>query len=141
MDFEVGGQKYQSGKMDAFAQLHVMRKLAPVFAAMGSLSSVAAAFSAPNGEDGSEKAGKILPLLAEAVSSMSEEDFNSVLSKCCAVTSRKVGEAGYAPIWNGQAGRLMYGDIAGLDLLQIVAAVISDNLGNFSGAPLSMLRG
>jgi hypothetical protein len=141
MDFEVGGHKYQSGKMDAFAQLHVMRKLAPVFAAMGSLSSVAAAFSAPGEKDGGEAAGKTLSLLAEAVSSMSEEDFNSVLSKCCAVTSRKVGEAGYAPLWDAGAGRLMYSGITGLDLLQIVAAVISDNLGNFSGAPLSPPRG
>ena len=82
-----------------------------------------------------------IALIAKAVSDMPETDLNAVLAKCCAVTKMMVGQAGYAPIWNEQASRLMFDDLDYMDLIQIVATVIQDNIGNFSDALPSMSSG
>lgn len=133
-EFEIGGKAYRSAKMDAFSQFHVMRKLAPIFAGLDDVSAILSAVR--GGDDGGEPR-KAVGAIAKVISDMPEADMNTILSRCCAVTSRQVGAAGYAPIWNEQAARLMYDDIEWLDLVQIVARVIQDNLGNFSAAPLS----
>lgn len=142
MEFEIGGKKYRSTKMNAFDQLHVMRKLAPIFAGVGSMKDIM--FTVTADVDGAEKnsaeekSSAAVAAIAKAVSDIPEADLNSVLAKCCAATSREVGVAGFAPIWNRSANQLMYDDIEWIDLIQIVANVIGDNLGNFSTALPSM---
>lgn len=150
MEFEIKGRKFISSKMNAFDQLHVMRKLAPIFTAVGSIADLAKAMKpGPAGKVGGEgadpaspeKAGNAIALIAKAVSDMPEADLNAVLAKCCAVTKMMVGQAGFAPIWNEQAARLMFDDLDYMDLIQIVATVIQDNVGNFSDALPSMSIG
>lgn len=136
MDFEVAGRSYRSSKMDAISQLHVMRKLAPLFTAVGSLASLTEIVQSVKGGDG---AAAISPMaavdgIAKALSGMSDTDFDAVMSRCLSVVSVQVGSAGYAPVWSADAKRLMFADIDWIAVIQIVANVIKDNLGNFSSA-------
>lgn len=125
MEFQVSAKKFRSNKMNAIDQLHVMRKLAPVFTAVGSISSLASL----------AKSEGALSAIASAVSKVPDEDFNSIIGRCLAVVSVEVAAGvGFAPVWSVQAKRLMFDDIDWVAVIQIVANVIQDNLGNFSTA-------
>ena len=133
MDFEVNGVKYRAAKMDAFSQFHVARKLAPVFATLGGLADVLA----PTKGDDAAKGGAALLRLAEAISALSDEDSEAVLTRCLAVVSRitdtAVGAAS-TPVWNGAAKRFQYADIGLMEMVQIAVHVIQDSLSDFTSA-------
>lgn len=125
MDFEIDGIKYRTGKMDAFDQFHVARKLAPVIGSIGNISALA-----------SGDASAIIPLTG-AISSLPEEDCNIILQKCLSVVSRGTeSPAGtsWAPVWSTSAKRLMFDDIDMIAMVQIAGRVIQDALGNFTRA-------
>lgn len=125
MEFEVNGVKYKTQKMNAFDQLHVARKLAPVVGAIGNISALAAGDASVFGS------------LVKAISDLPEEDCNVVLHKCLAAVSRgDTTPAGttWAPIWNAQAKRLMFDDIDLIVMLQITGRVIQDSLSSFTNA-------
>lgn len=124
-----------SGKTQRFDQLKVTRKLLPVLAGMmsdfGSIRSLLPA-------DGKIDSAKfdalkpvfetLLPRIAEELSSLTEEDTNAIIHPCLAVVSRK-HMGGWAPVFN--SGQLMFDDIDLLTMLQLVARVVADSLGNF----------
>ena len=86
MEFEINGQIYQSGKMDAFKQFHVSRRLAPVFGGLASSASKEAGdFS------------QFLQPIAEAVAQMPDTDCDYVLQACLSVANRQHGK-GWAPV-------------------------------------------
>lgn len=119
MEFEISGQTYECGKMDAFKQFHVSRRLAPVFGGLASSASKASAdFS------------QFLQPIAEAVAHMPDADCDYVLQACLSVTRRKQ-ESGWANVYNVQAKAMMFQDIDLGAMLQITAKVIQDNLGGF----------
>ncbi|CWY81015.1 bacteriophage protein [Salmonella enterica subsp. enterica serovar Typhi] len=70
----------------------------------------------------------LLPRIAEELSSLTEEDTNAIIHPCLAVVSRK-HMGGWAPVFN--SGQLMFDDIDLLTMLQLVARVVADSLGNF----------
>lgn len=119
MEFEINGQTYQSGKMDAFKQFHVSRRLAPVFGGLASSASKEAGdFS------------QFLQPIAEAVAQMPDTDCDYVLQACLSVTKRQQGNS-WAPVYSPQAKAMMFQDIDLGAMLQITAKVIQDNLGGF----------
>lgn len=122
IEVEVGPHTYRISKMDAFSQLHVARKMAPLLAGLKSLTdlSLDEAF---------------LPI-AKALSEMSDQDVEYVLTKCLAVCARKMpaGMNGYQPVWNSHAKRPQYEDLDLPVMLQLSARVIQENLGSFLGA-------
>jgi len=128
MEFEISGQTYRSGKLNARKQFHVARRLAPV---LGGLADASAA--------GAESFSKFLQPIADAISHMSDADCDYVLDNCLAVVSRQQGTA-WAPIM-ASSKAIMFDDIDVGVMLKIAAKVIQGNLGNFfpggSANPLS----
>ncbi|KFC07595.1 putative bacteriophage protein, partial [Trabulsiella guamensis ATCC 49490] len=71
---------------------------------------------------------KVLPRIAGELSALSEEDTNAIIYPCLAVVARQNGKT-WAPVFN--SGALMFDDIDLFSMLQIVARVVADSLGNF----------
>lgn len=128
-EFEVGGVQYRSGRMNAFQQFHVGRKLAPIFGKMGpSLMTM--------GSPDTATMGLLAPIL-DALAEMPEDDCNYILFRCLAVVQRFQPPSSWAQVWNEPAKRLMFDDIDVQNMLQITWHVLEDNLGNFLLAPNS----
>jgi hypothetical protein len=127
-EMEVEGRKYRTGKLDAFTQFHLVRKLMPLFSGLGEsfaqLNNIA-----PGGNDWWKALGPI----AHAVSEMSKDDSEWILKTCLSVVSVWNGR-NYTPVTTAQ-GQLMFDDIDMTSMLQLAFTVIQDNLGNFFPAP------
>jgi hypothetical protein len=125
---ELNGQTYRIGRLNAFQQLHVSRKIGPLipklvpafvalssdkdaFADMGKLSEIAAPF-------------------AEAFAEMPDEVVEYVVGTCLGIVQRKQGSA-WAPVWSSQGACLMFDDVDLTTILPLVVRVITDNLGPF----------
>ncbi|VXD05794.1 Bacteriophage protein [Enterobacterales bacterium 8AC] len=129
MEFEIKGQKYRANKLNVFDQLKVSRKLLPVLS--GLLGEIAVLKQLKNGQITIENALKTaLPVMAQTLSDMSEEDSNAILHPCLSVVARQQGNT-YSPIFSN--GQLMFDDIDLMSMLQIAARVVGDSLGNFLG--------
>lgn len=125
-DFNVGDFSYRSGKLSAFVQFHVARKLGPILAKLGPRLGP------------TEKATTMMDLLepaVDALAEMPEADCDYVLHRCLAVVQRQVGTA-WQNVWNDGAKRMMFEDIDLSSMIQIAMQVLGDNLGNFIGAPV-----
>lgn len=121
-DFTISGQNYKSGKMDAFTQFHVSRRLAPVF------TDLQSAFT-----DGAADWTKGVDAAVGAISKMSDADSEYVLKSCLNVTQRQVGQA-WSPVQ--VQGRMQYQDIDMSVMLQIAWRVLQENLSPFlTGLP------
>lgn len=131
VEFSIGENYYSSGKLNAFQQFHVARKLGPILVKMGPVAAQALS----NPDAGIDLLGPVLEALAE----MSEEDCNFVLSRCLSVVKRRQGNGPWAAVWHDGAKRLLFEDIDMPVMIQIAMQVIGDNLGSFLGAPGSIL--
>jgi Phage tail assembly chaperone protein, TAC len=129
-EVEIGGNRYRTGKLDAFKQFHLFRKLMPVLSGMGETFS-----DMPEGEvQVNEKFWSAMGPVATAVAEMSQQDSEFILKTCLQTVS----------LWNGATwvritaanGDLMFEDIDMMGMLQLTFEVIKDNLGSFFGAPL-----
>jgi len=67
--------------------------------------------------------------IAQAISKMSDEDFNFVLNSCMDTATRQDGEK-WARI-RAQGGGFMYEDIDLPVMMQITYKTLAENLGNF----------
>ncbi|EPZ2970032.1 phage tail assembly chaperone, partial [Escherichia coli] len=70
----------------------------------------------------------MLPRIAEELSSLTEDDTSAIIHPCLAVVSRRHMD-GWVPVFT--QGELMFDDIDLLVMLQLVARVVADSLGNF----------
>lgn len=120
---EVGAHTYRFRKMDAFTQLHVARRLAPLLAGLGKFSelSLDSAFGP----------------IAQALAKVSDEDINYILHRCLAATDRKLPAGGWMPVWNKQANTSQFADLALPDLMSITAKSLEANLSSFLGGAAS----
>ena len=106
MEFELNGQTYRTGKIDARSQFHIVRRLAPV---LGEIAPAAA-----GGKMGGLDA---LPPLANAIAKLSDADADYCLFGLLAVVSRKQPQGtGWGPVSTGNT--LMYADIDMVGMLQ-----------------------
>lgn len=129
-DVTVGGQTYRVGRLDAMKQFHVARKLAPVITTLGGMSDVVRSLKGGEAAGGIELAS-LRPVM-DALASMPEADCEFILGTCLAAVQRKSdGGTGWTPIWNAGAKRLQFEDIGLTGMLEITAAVLRSNLGNF----------
>jgi len=142
-EFEVDNKQYRTvRRLDAFSQLHVARKLAPLLVSLTPTPEMRARLQAEAQAKASgderpmvDMAEMMLPVI-EGLASMKSEDVDFISSTCLSVVSRNQG-TGWVPIWNSTAKRMMFEDIDGMALLQITFQVIQENLSNFMRAPLS----
>jgi hypothetical protein len=126
-EVEIEGHKYRTGKVDAFKQFHLVRKLMPLFSGLGET------FSQMPDKVGEGDFWHSLGPIAQAVSEMTQEDSEWCLKTCLGAVS----------VWNGQnwtpittaGGQLMFDDMEMPTMLQLAFTVIQDNLGSFFPVP------
>ena len=128
VEFELNGNKYRMGKMDAFKQFHVSRKIAPIIPTLvpvfvrlskdKKLTDDLGAFS------------ELLGPFAEGIASMSNDDSEYIIATCLAVVSRE-SNGNWAAVWNKGANSCMFDDMDLGVMMQIVIKVVQDSLGPF----------
>ncbi|MRT14847.1 hypothetical protein GJV07_21460 [Enterobacteriaceae bacterium RIT711] len=126
MEFDIKGNQYRTSKLGVFEQLKVSRKLLPVLAGMVSEFREVQGKIASKDTEGAMSS--ILPKIADAVSKLSDEDCNAILFPCLSVVSRHHMK-GWVPVFNQDS--LAFDDIDLFTMLQLVARVVADSLGNF----------
>lgn len=124
-DFTVAGHQFKCGKMGAFQQFHVARRLAPI---LGSLKEAFASAGAGKGMTDGELLEVIFEPMANAISRMSDEDAEYVLNACLDTVQMQQGT-----VWvRIRSGKQMMFDFIGLpEMMQITVAVLQDNFANF----------
>lgn len=142
MEFEIKGVKYRTAKLSVFDQLKVTRKLLPVLAGMMSdFGSIRSRLPA-DGKIDTVKFEQLkpvfetmLPRIAEELSSLTRRwTPMRLFIPVLAVVSRRHMD-GWVPVFT--QGELMFDDIDLLVMLQLVARVVADSLGNFLPTPLT----
>lgn len=145
MEFVINGNTYRSGKLDAFQQQDLAFALVPAFGAVAPLLKdiFPAVAEKDEGNTGDEIADirktklmdslpVILPALTTAVRTLDKKSRKEINDICLDVVTRQTGNQ-WSKIYSG--GVLVYDDINGIELLQIVGYVIKDSLGSFFPAP------
>lgn len=139
MECIINGVNYRANKLGVFDQLKVSRKLLPILAGlMSDFSSIKALLPASAQLDSGSLDklepvfNTLLPRIADEVSKLSEEDTNAIIHPCLAVVVRQNGKT-WAPVF--RSGELMFDDIDLFSMLQLVARVVADSLGNFLPEP------
>ncbi|MGF6837066.1 hypothetical protein QF001_000933 [Paraburkholderia youngii] len=127
LEFEVAGQRYRAEKLDAFKQLHVSRKIAPI---VPKLLPMFLKFAEQGDSMKADLAGmaEAFEPLAQALADMPDADCEYVFNACLAVVARNQG-GNWASVWSG--GSLMFDDIDIGAMVQIASKVIWDSLGPF----------
>lgn len=129
MEFQIKGINYRTAKLDVFQQLKVSRKLLPVFA--GLVSEFGALKAQATAGNSGAVLESVLPRIADTLAALPDEDVNAVIHPCLSVVSRQHA-SGWAQVFS--QGTLMFDDIDLFTMLQLVARVVADSLGNFLNA-------
>lgn len=124
VEFDIGGVAYRADQLDAFKQLHVSRKIAPV---VPKLIPVFVLLQ-KSAHDDLAALGTAAAPFAEALAALPEADVDYVVKTCLASVKREQGGA-WAPLMAG--GALMFADLDLGQMLPIVVRVLRENLGNF----------
>lgn len=123
MDKQIGDHKFRFGTLNAFDQLHVARRIAPlvhsaVFAA-GALNDAIVAFAKGEQKESDEAMVRAFmqsaPFL-QALSQIPDDDVNFVIKKAMSVTMIERG-GHFVPCMQG--GEIMCDDLTLIDLLAI----------------------
>jgi hypothetical protein len=128
VEFELSGNTYRAGKMDAFKQFHVSRKIAPI---VPTLIPIFVRLS--KDKKLTEDLGAFSELLgpfAEGLAGMSDADSEYIIATCLAVVSRE-SNGNWAAVWNKGANSCMFDDMDLGVMMQIVIKVVQDSLGPF----------
>ncbi len=129
-EITMNGNTYFIGKLTPKQQLHLTRRLLPLFVgAAPSLNLNDGLQNKTENNSGNVVDFKDLGPLADAISKMSDSEVDAIIDPCLGVVNRKIGE-GWSPIMPS-AGKLMYQDISIVEILTLVSHVITENLGNF----------
>jgi hypothetical protein len=129
IEFEIGGQRYRAEKLDAFKQLHVSRKIAPIIPKLLPMFQKFAGSKDALKDDLDGLAEAFEPL-AQALAEMPDADCEHVFAACLGVVSRNQ-QGNWATIWSQSAKSLMFDDIDLGQMTQIAVKVIWDSLGPF----------
>ncbi|KAF5035737.1 hypothetical protein DSECCO2_582450 [anaerobic digester metagenome] len=118
MEFAIKDVRYRASVMDAFTQLHVVRRLAPVLGTMAPLV----------GKDAERDQDVLLKGLADCVAGLKDEDVEYILNACLDAAERRNQGGGWAPVRKDGATMFPVGAAA---LLLIAFHVIRHNLSGF----------
>lgn len=110
----IDGETYRTGQLNAKEQFHVARRLAPIVASFSNQGS-----------------SGFIGALAMAVSKLPDDDIDYVMRVTMKTVTRKVADR-WANVWNLAADQPQFSDMNASTLLQLVIAVVQDNLGSFT---------
>ena len=112
------GIVYRTGVLNAKEQFHIARRLAPIIGAMAS-SAGTTMFNA----------------LAAACAQLEDKDVDFVMRTTMKIVTRQQGNQ-FLPVWNVAADIPQFADMNMSILLQLMIAVIQDQLGGFTPGPV-----
>ncbi|MGA3827393.1 phage tail assembly chaperone [Pseudomonas chlororaphis] len=141
-DFELGADTYRIGKLNAFQQFHLSRKVAPmiptlipVFLKLQASAKAAPAEGASNsalaplsGDLGA--LAEMLQPFADGIADMPDETAEFILSTCLGVVQRKQGAAWF-PVWSSSQNTCMFDDLDLGVMMKLAVRVITESLGPF----------
>jgi len=142
-DFELGEDIYRIGKLNAFQQFHLSRKVAPMIPTLIPLflklqssakdakvadSSAASALAPLSGDMGA--LAEMLQPFADGIAGMPDETAEFILSTCLGVAQRKQGTAWF-PVWNASQNVCMFDDLDLGVMMKLAVRVITESLGPF----------
>lgn len=130
LEFEISGQRYRAERLDAFKQLHVSRKIAPIIPKLLPMF-VKFAGKADALKDDLDGMAEAFEPLAQALAEMPDADCEYVFNACLSVVMRNQ-QGNWASVWSQGAKSLMFDDIDLGVMVQIAAKVIWDSLGDFT---------
>jgi len=125
-EVDIGSRRYRTGKLDAFKQFHLFRKLMPILSGLGE------SFGAESGESEAAFWSSLGPV-ATAIAEMSQQDSEFILKTCLMACTTWNGN-GWVRVM-GNNGEMMFEDISMMDMLQLSFEVVKDNLGLFFPGP------
>jgi hypothetical protein len=128
-DFELGGRKFKVGKLNAFKQFHLVRRLAPILADL--LPTLREVQKLPKGKSESEnfdETAKVLAPILTGLSKLSDADSEFILFGLLSCVEVQIGQT-----WTKMANEsmLMVQDMELPALLQIAGQSFMANLSNF----------
>lgn len=129
-DFEIGARKFKLNKLDAFEQMHVVRRLAPILGDLLPLAVKAQKdLKGKTVDDMSEKDLEAFAPILTGFSKLSDQDFDRVIVSLCSCVEISSG-AGWARVATKNAG-MMFQDLEMGELLQIAGRSLMFNLAGF----------
>jgi hypothetical protein len=141
-EFPINGNEYRTNKLDAVKQFHVARRIAPVLTTSVDLIQIFEKIDLANIENVEpEEIMKAISPLVSAIGALPDEDAEYIINTCLRITQRKGPTGQWGPVMAQHGGGLMFDDIEMEHMLQIVWAVVQDNLARFLGALPSTSKG
>ena len=127
----IGQHAYRIGKLNAFKQLHIVRRLSPCLGKLAGLAGEGPGLKRDaqgNPVDVEGGMEKLLEPLANAMAALSDDDVEYVLHACLEVTDCRQG-AGWARMRAN--GSTMFDSLSLPVLLQLAFHVLRENLTDF----------
>jgi hypothetical protein len=122
---EIGGRDYQIRRLDAMRQLHLSRRMQPLFLLSEEEKEAVA------GKDDKTAGDAVGRAFSRAFGALSDQDVEAMIKPCLSVCYRKDSTGSFVPLMRN--GVMMFDDLAGNDLLELMMAVLSANLDSFFG--------
>ena len=113
------GQCYRTGTLNAFAQMYILKRAAPVLGKLDDLLHKV---------DDAHPEAMIDPL-GEVIAKLPDESLEYVCNACLDVCERRMEGGGFAPLRKN--GALMFADLDLLTLIALTAHTLKDNLAGF----------
>lgn len=123
---EIGGNTYRIGAMDAFTQLNIAKRLAPMSLLIEGMVD----------EANKDKDKTMLVVLM--LGQLSDEDSNIIVNKCLSTITIQQQDT-----WSkilAPSGALMFDFIKMKDMVDLTSAVIVEHLGDFFHTALSKVK-
>jgi hypothetical protein len=125
-DFEMNGNMYRIGRLNAFQQFHLSRRIAPL---IPPLVPIFMRLSKEGLSGDLTTLPELLQPFADGLAVMKDEDAEICINTCMSVVKRQVGDK-WASVWTGKMAQYdELNDIA--SLMPIVLRVIQSALGPF----------
>jgi hypothetical protein len=133
IDFEHEGANYRMRKLNAFDQLAVLKRIAPL---VPPLIPLATEFKNKKLSLNIGALPGLIQPLVEAFGDMKDEDQQKVISICLSAIQREQvtdARTAFVPIWNHGSKLMMFEDLYDIfKQLPLVVRVIKENLAGFS---------
>jgi hypothetical protein len=128
-EFELDGYEYRIGKLSAFDQFHLSRKIAPLIPPLIPVFLELSKSGSLN--DNFIQLPALLQPFADGLASMTDTAAEAVLNTCLSVVFRKSGDT-WIKIWHKDKKIFMFEDLDSMQsTIPLVVRVIQDSLGPF----------
>lgn len=137
-EFTCGQHTYSAGQLDARAQFHIVRRLAPVLKGLAPIIAKVAKGEVDPKNINPQEGLDAIPEIANVLASMDDITADYVIFGLLTIVKRKQENGlGWAPITSGT--NLMFMDITMPQMLTLAGRALAANLGDFFGVLNSAL--